>query len=95
MNGKPAPDVRVQVIATAKIEGKQDEVVLKGAATDPENGGGGLEPTVQDTNEKGQVNFRLFVPRPCTNIRVTVKGLYYQEISKLNYVLVYYKAMSV
>lgn len=74
MNGKPAPGVRVKVIAAATIEGHDGEMVLRGAERDPEDGGNGLEPTEDDTNDKGQVNFRLYVPRQCTNIRISVRS---------------------
>ncbi|KAJ8028770.1 Complement C4-A [Holothuria leucospilota] len=72
MNGKPAPGVRVRVRATATIEGQQAEMILRGAQRDPWNGDG-TEPLEDNTNDKGQVNFRLYVPRRAINIRILLE----------------------
>ncbi|KAJ8028766.1 Calcium-activated chloride channel regulator 1 [Holothuria leucospilota] len=72
MNGKPAPGVRVRVRATATIEGQQAEMILREAQRDPWNGDG-IEPLEDNTNDKGQVNFRLYVPRHAINIRILLE----------------------
>lgn len=73
VNGKPAPGVLVRVIAAATIAGSPGELILRGQERDPWFGGG-TEPSTEDTtNDKGQVNFRLYVPRQATHIRVSVR----------------------
>ncbi|PIK47380.1 complement component C3 [Apostichopus japonicus] len=74
-NGKAASRVNVEVSATGIMNDGQEQVLFGEQRQNGEN-----RPTLSTTNNRGQVNFRIYVPSDCQTIQIQVKFKHLEQI---------------